>query len=247
MISFQSHEQEIKRLHSLAQSMASDAIAHARAAGELLIEVKKQMEHGKFQQWVRDNAQVSLRQAQRYMAAAQGKQISLSKFIDKSDTVSHLPAEANRGVWKNGKWQPVHGYLYLFNEDNAAYWVLPTRDPKMGFHICKHYSGQRITSDEFYLHYTVLADVHDPDFTSHYYIGTKRHVTAAFGVEGILRSYGLQDISASFILGSACAEGFDRPFGEPPIEHWYWDERSPDYDLFVKFVMPAQKHEEQVF
>ena len=99
MINLESHGQEINRLHTLAKKMAIDAVEHARSAGLLLLEAKKEMKYGKFLLWVRDNVQVSLRQAQRYMAVAQGKTIPLRRLIEKSDTaVSLFSINLLRGI-----------------------------------------------------------------------------------------------------------------------------------------------------
>jgi hypothetical protein len=72
---FETHGHEINRLHRLAYQSAEDAVTHAIAAGLLLVQVKNEMKHGKFLRWVQGNSKVSVRQAQRYMAAAQGKKL----------------------------------------------------------------------------------------------------------------------------------------------------------------------------
>jgi hypothetical protein len=75
MINLESHGQEINRLHQLAHQLAADAVVNAVAAGDLLLEAKRELKHGQFQQWVKKTVNVSLRQAQRYMAAAEGKRL----------------------------------------------------------------------------------------------------------------------------------------------------------------------------
>ena len=81
---------EINNLSKQAIASAGEAVEHARKAGELLLEVKNQLPHGQFLQWVKQNITVSLRQAQRYMAAAQGKALVLKDLTGKYDKVSHL-------------------------------------------------------------------------------------------------------------------------------------------------------------
>jgi len=138
MLTFESHGQEINRLHLLAHAAANDAMEHAKAAGVLLLEMKNRLKHGQFQHWVLENAQVSLRQAQRYMAAAQGKTIPLRMLIEKNDTVSLLEGKCNKLVAGDGKWQPNCGHIYIYSADVASYWVVPDLSLK-GFHVSKHY------------------------------------------------------------------------------------------------------------
>jgi hypothetical protein len=235
MLTFETHGQEINRLHLLAQQTASDAIEYARTAGMLLLEVKKGMKHGKFLLWVRDNAQVSLRQAQRYMAVAQGKTIPLRRLIEKSDTVSNLKMETqcSEGVWVKGVWEPEPGFMYLFNDDTGAYWVTPSSERAESFHVCKHYNGEKISSKDFYWRYTIFAFVEDPDLTSEFYIGTRWPLTLRSGVAGVLESYGLKDLKESLQMGSRWVDGSERPFCEPPKSNWYWDSEKPEgYGLF---------------
>lgn len=80
---------EINAAHQQAIQHADRAIEFARQAGDLLLKVKADLPHGDFLPWVEANCTVSQRQAQRYMAAAQGKPIPLRAI--KNDTVSHLP------------------------------------------------------------------------------------------------------------------------------------------------------------
>jgi hypothetical protein len=236
MINLESHGQEINRLHTLAKKMAIDAVEHARSAGLLLLEAKKEMKHGKFLLWVRDNVQVSLRQAQRYMAVAQGKTIPLRRLIEKSDTAVSLLNKTNKikesgGVWIGDRWEPEDGYLYLFNDGQAAYWVTPSGDSGKSFHVCKHYHGVAVSSDGFYWRYTILAKLTDPDLTSDFYIGTRFAIHNKSEIEGVLKSYGLLDLKSSFMFGAKCVEPDDRPFGEPDPKDWYWNSELPFSDL----------------
>jgi hypothetical protein len=238
MITFETHIQEINRQHLLAQAAANDAIEHAKAAGVLFLEIKSRLKHGQFLHWIRGNVKVSLRQAQRYMAVAQGTTIPLRRLIEKSDTVSHLSDVSDRGTWKNRQWQPNRGYVYVFNEDGADYWVTPSNHKPMGFLICKHYAGERISSEGFFLHYTVLAEEKYEHIPTENYIGTKCPIHIASGVEEILRSYGLKDLQTTMVHSSSCLEGYERPHAEPHIDCWYWDEGTADYDLFIKYLTP---------
>jgi len=247
---------EINRLDQLARTTASEAVELARQAGLLLLQVKEQLPHGQFSQWVSTNTVISQRQAQRYMAVAQGKALSLKADNLKCDTVSHLKekSELSKGLWKGDQWIPEAGYQYLLNDDDGGvYWVLPSTYPVGGFHICKHYSGERLTSKDYYLKYTILSEVHNTqpvyeepvteepiyiELVNPYYIGTRKPVCIGFSVNNVLKTYGLTLRKESFIIGMKCAEGFDRPFGEPEPQHWYWDVRHP---VDVAFLQDLDK------
>ncbi len=234
MLTFESHGQEINRRHLLAHEAANDAIEHAKAAGVLLLEIKSRLKHGQFQHWVSANAQMSLRQAQRYMAVAQGKSIPLKGLIEKNDTVSHLENSniSSRGVWIDGKWQPEPGYVYLFNDGTGAYWVTPSAECASSFHVCKHYNGKKQSSEGFYWRYTIFSVVNDPDLTSEFYMGTRWPLTSRIGVAGVLESYGLSNLKEALQFGSKFGSGTERPFGEPPVSNWYWNSETPDDGLF---------------
>ena len=226
MLTFETHGQEIRRLHLLAQQTASDAIEYARTAGMLLLEVKKGMKHGKFLLWVRDNARVSLRQAQRYMAVAQGKTIPLRRLIEKSDTMSHLDAPKqieSEGKWIGERWEPEQNFVYCFADGGSAYWVSPSIKPEGGFHICKHYKGPRISSEGLYWRYTILAAVTDPEVGSDFYMGTRFALCYKLGIHGVLNSYGLNDLKNTLVFSCHLGKQWERPFCEPETDSWYWN------------------------
>ncbi len=85
---------DINAAHADAVKHATSAIEYAKQAGELLLKVKQKLPHGAFGGWLEANVTVSARQAQRYMAAAQGKALSMRKVKEalpapaKNDTVS---------------------------------------------------------------------------------------------------------------------------------------------------------------
>ena len=143
MLTFETHGQEIRRLHLLAHQTASDAIEYAKSAGTLLLEVKKGMKHGKFQRWVNDNVKVSMRQAQRYMAVAQGKTIPLRRLIEKNDTVSLFKKSDDQGRIIEGNWVPTLGYCYVYCADQATFWVVPDDVQPQYVHISKLYQTER--------------------------------------------------------------------------------------------------------
>lgn len=101
---------EIDRLHGLAGARAAEAIEYARQAGQLLLKVKASLKHGEWLPWLEKNVSVSPRQAQRYIAVADGRTVPVRELVTgkgaeiapiqkgaigdngplKSDTVSHL-------------------------------------------------------------------------------------------------------------------------------------------------------------
>lgn len=102
---------DIDRHHELARASAVTAVNHAEQAGKLLIEVKASMTHGEWLPWLQANVTVSPRQAQRYIAVAQGKTPTIRDLAERYDgngacvtpalpapkttTVSHLPADSS--------------------------------------------------------------------------------------------------------------------------------------------------------
>ena len=58
---------EINAAIAAAEDAARDAVAHARRAGELLIEAKATVPSGEWTAWVKEHVSVSLRTAQAYM------------------------------------------------------------------------------------------------------------------------------------------------------------------------------------
>ena len=158
---------EINRLDQLARTTASEALELARQAGLLLLNVKDQLPHGEFSQWLKANVTVSQRQAQRYMAVAQGKPISMRALTVKNDTVSLLDDQqkTSQNQIKKDRWIPKDGHMYFFKDAAGAnYWVSPSIEPAGGYHVCKHYNGERLSSKDYFLHYTILSEIHDEDF-----------------------------------------------------------------------------------
>lgn len=154
---------EINRLHQLAIKTAKEAVEHAKQAGELLMKVKAQLRYGQFIQWIDENLTVSARQAQRYMAVAQGKPIPVRELTAKYDTVSQVPRndtvshlsnvfsseEIDRlvdGTWV-AKWKPQSGHWYTTMTDNGAFWVVPDLKRPDQFHVSRLYSDD-IEDDE---------------------------------------------------------------------------------------------------
>jgi hypothetical protein len=61
---------QINEQHRLAYGKAQDALEHARRAGELLLQAKESIEHGKWLPWLEANIDVGDRQARSYMMVA---------------------------------------------------------------------------------------------------------------------------------------------------------------------------------
>ena len=85
---------DITHHHQQACLRAGEAINHAIEAGKLLIAVKQRLPHGEFGNWLEKNIQVTQRQAQRYIAAAQGKPVPVRAIASNATPVSYLAAPA---------------------------------------------------------------------------------------------------------------------------------------------------------
>jgi hypothetical protein len=79
---------QINTHHQKAMKQAKDAVGSAKAAGQLLLQVKDTIPYGEWTNWIKANLTVSDRQAQQYIAVAQGKAVPLRKLASKTDTVS---------------------------------------------------------------------------------------------------------------------------------------------------------------
>jgi hypothetical protein len=201
---------EINAHHAAARKKADEAIRkadaavhHAREAGRLLLDVKAALPHGQFIAWCRENLKVSARQAQRYMAAAQGKPPPLKTLASKSDTMAHLsaptpadPPEHLAGEFKPD-WQPTTGHWHFAVTDtNGVVWVVADSNDAGLFHVSRLYEvgGESL------------------------YDGTRRPIEAWL-VEDYLRiQYRIED---AWLLPwkSRQKPGLSRPFGEPEVAH----------------------------
>jgi len=102
---------KIEYHHQTAIQQADEAVRHAAAAGKLLLEVKESLAHGEFGKWVEANVTVSMRQAQRYIAVAQGKPLPIRALGSKSDTVSYLDDATDKWT-PRPKFIPLVGFRY---------------------------------------------------------------------------------------------------------------------------------------
>lgn len=190
---------EINRHHAAATRRADEAIQHAKEAGRLLLEIKASLPHGAFIPWVRENVRVSVRQAQRYVAAALGKPTPFRALSARSDMVSHSPETTSVEVpehlkqFFNPDWRPTPGHWHFaVTDERGTVWVVPD------------------ASDEGLFHVSRLYEVGDESL----YDGTPRPI-GAWLVEDYLRlQYGIED---AWLLPwkSRQKPGLARPFGEP--------------------------------
>lgn len=201
---------EINQHHRAAQSHATKALDHAKQAGELLLKAKATIGHGGWLRWLEDNCEVSARQAQRYMGAAEGKPTPI-RVIAKNDTVSHLPqpAEASPDKLQEGidtpEFIPTPGHWMLTATAEAGFHVMPSLERPGFFHVSKLYTAPAVNFDPMFHSYDG-----EPDS---FFEGTKVSVRAA-RVEGKLQLFGLAEPSKAEWTRRAHA-GLSRPFGEP--------------------------------
>lgn len=197
---------EINSHSEKATTKANEAMHHAIEAGRLLLEVKASLAHGQFGEWLEANVSVSARQAQRYMAAAEGKPVPIRSLSSKYDTVSHLTDESKMAVagWQVPTWTPTPGHwMVTVAEDGAAWWVVPSLEHPGFFHISKFHQDPEAKPDP---------DQPDWDGQS-LFDGTKRPLRAD-AVECSLQVFGLKE-PAKAEWTSRERAGLSRPFGEP--------------------------------
>ena len=189
---------EINSHAEQATAKANEAMHHAIEAGKLLLEVKASLAHGQFGEWLETNVKVSARQAQRYMAAAEGKPTPIRSLSSKYDTVSHLTD------WPVPTWTPTPGHwMFTVTEDGAAWWVVPSLEHPGFFHISKLHQDPEAKPDP---------NQPEGDGQS-LFDGTKRPVRADV-VELMLQSFGMKEpVNADW--ESREKAGLSRPFGEP--------------------------------
>jgi hypothetical protein len=76
----------IRQEHRAASDKMSEALLHAMAAGDLLIEAKALVRHGQWLPWLKDHVDISARTAQIYMRAAKNRaEIEPSKAQSTAD------------------------------------------------------------------------------------------------------------------------------------------------------------------
>lgn len=81
--------EQINAEHEAAFGKAREALDHARRAGELLIEAKAKVGHGKWLPWIEANCRFSESKAQRYIRLAEGWDALALKSVNLTDlTVS---------------------------------------------------------------------------------------------------------------------------------------------------------------
>lgn len=201
---------EINSHAEQATAKANEAMHHAVEAGKLLLEVKASLPHGQFGEWLETNVKVSPRQAQRYMAAAEGKPVPIRSLSSKYDTVSHstdTPTATSKTVgltdWPVPTWTPTPGHWMTAATDEAAWWVVPSLEHPDFFHISKFHKASQAKPDPS-----------QPDWDGEsLFDGTRRPVRADV-VEPMLQYFGMQElIHVEWI--SHERPGLSRPFGEP--------------------------------
>ncbi len=86
---------DINEAHQLAKSCAEEAVEHALNCGRMLQIKKKEAGHGNFEEWVDENCDFAIRQAQRYMQAA-SKSVSRDAFESIRQALGYDKKPANK-------------------------------------------------------------------------------------------------------------------------------------------------------
>ncbi len=209
---------EINRLHKLAFENATSAVQYAKDAGKILMSIKNELPHGEFTPWVVANLAVSPRQAQRYMAVAQGKKLSMRELSQKNDAVSDLKKSSHKKLlelYENPPWIPKAKTWHMGHWDNAAYYVVPDLNNPEFFHISKLYQVDGLPFDIE----LEGEEAHKQDDKSRY-DGTKRSVHP-LSVAVTLYTFGL--IYPEKIFWETMQDdGWERPFCEPLASKPEW-------------------------
>ncbi len=200
---------EINELHKLAITSANEAVNYAKQIGQLLLEAKAELPHGKFLNWIKDNIEVSQRQAQRYMQAASGKDLRLSDFNLKNDMMSHLKEEDPKHRMFNPVWIPPDGHWFKCIDQDSIFIIAPDRRHPEDFHITKFkiLEGSTIDNPEI-------------DWDRNDEIQWTKQPVMARKVEGMLQVFGLfypETKNWSFMVkeGLDFAVGIDKDDYEP--------------------------------
>jgi hypothetical protein len=215
---------DINRHHEEACAKADEAISHAIEAGKLLLQVKASLGHGQFLPWVRAHLTVGVRQAQNYIAAAQGKPTPIRSapnakqvahltdakpvtqshqcHTDTSDAVSRHVTQAVEMPADLEKWLgrpsfcPAIGYWHCASDASGGYWIVPSVQHPECFHISR-LSPEDETGESFF-------------------DGTRRPVPAYMVESYLTTTFGLTD-PVALKWSSIQRLGLDRPFGEPEV------------------------------
>jgi phage N-6-adenine-methyltransferase len=115
--------ERIEHEHRLAEDHARDALEHAFRCGELLIEAKRLVGHGGFLPWLAENiAGFGARQAQKYMRAAQNRELLAANANSGSHLTTALralaePREGTHGTWTGEQeWYTPAAYVEAARE-----------------------------------------------------------------------------------------------------------------------------------
>lgn len=208
---------EIDRLHTLATKSAAKAVEYAKQAGQILLQIKNNLPHGQFGDWISKNLSVSARQAQRYIAAAEGKKTASMGIASKSDIESHLTDDdLLMDAIDNPKWVPESGYWYMGIYKNAAFHIVPDINYPEGFFISKFYTTHGGPPSD---HQDLKDDEWDGESL---YDGTTDSIDPKW-IAAKLFHFGIRN-PEKINWRRFKRPGLDRPFGEPMelrIKHGY--------------------------
>src|SRR5262249_2848045 len=103
--------------HERCEQAVRSMLHHARAVGELLVEVRSHLEHGKYENWVRENCKFSLRTARLYTQVAK----NWEKLKSNADTMGLKGAAVLLGDEQNGNRLPLSPHVAKNTGNNEWY------------------------------------------------------------------------------------------------------------------------------
>lgn len=130
---------QINQRHRTIRELASQALDHAKVAGELLLRAKERIPHGGFSQWVSQHCEFSDRTARTYMTIAESwgaisekrkrfRNLSVRAAVKLVAEHDDSVTAAINGPHLPHDWEPLEGFLSIGKAGDDQYVVLEGQD-----------------------------------------------------------------------------------------------------------------------
>lgn len=130
---------ELNQRHQTIRELATQALDHAKVAGELLLRAKERIPHGQFSQWIAGNCEFSERTARTYMAIAGSwdaiaekrkrfRNLSVRAAVKLVAEHDEPVSAAISGPHTPYDWEPLEGFLAIGKAGDDRYVVLEAQD-----------------------------------------------------------------------------------------------------------------------